>query len=1213
MLYLGCLNNYTFHINLYDLAFTGAIFTGLTFAVLLWFAKTINRSANRFLALALVTMILWMARLLAIDIKLETYLPNWDWVPLQFLLALGPLMYFYVLKITRPQFKLRGKSLMHLSPLLLEQVVLALEIRESNRTGAVTWATHTFQHLNPVLQLLIFISNITYLHLCNGLIQGFYRRLQPVLMDRPLVEFSWLRRLLAATALLWFLWLLCACVDFFGYGHPPGIHVYYPFYIFFAVIIIWTAAAAFLKPQAAVTAQTAITPKTPVPGELKAKGAWLKKAMEANLYYQDPELSLTSLAEKLSLPPHELSRVINTVFKKGFNDFINEYRVREVISKMGNQAYDNMTLLGIAFDAGFNSQSTFSRIFKQLTGKSPAEFKKGQKKEFSSHNLGNPPQSARVISYQQAITKWPEMKLNRNYMFRNYVKIAWRNLSRNKASSLINVSGLAVGMAVAMLIGLWIWSELAFDAGFKNRGRIAKVMENAVVNNETQTFGGAALPLAPALRSAFGSDFKHVIITSHTEDHPLTYDSKTVIQQGNFMEPAITDMLSIKMVEGSAASLNDPSCVLLSQTAAKAVFGSANPYGKVIMIDKEMNAKVAGIYEDLPKNSSFGNLLFIAPWQMLANYQHYATKFNNPWGASWFQTFVQIADNTDMEQVSAKIKNLKLNVLNKAHNSDARFKSALFLHPMNRWYLYSDFKNGVNTGGRIQYILLFGLIGLFVLLLACINFMNLSTARSEKRAREVGIRKAIGSVRGQLIAQFYFESLFIAVLAFAVSLLLVLLCLPAFSTLANKNITIQWGSPVFWVINIAFTVFTGLIAGSYPALYLSSFNPAKVLKGPFRVGRYAAAPRKILVAAQFTISAILIIGTIVVFRQIQYAKGRPVGYSRNNLVNITLQTDDINKQFSSFKNDLLKGGFVTGVAESENQVTQINTQNGGFGWRGKNPAMQEQFTTMAITSGFGKTIGWQIVEGRDFDPAFLTDSSGFVVNEAAVKFMGLKHPVGETITWNDNLYKVIGVVKNMVNQSPYQAAVPVFFYLPKFGPLYVMNIKINPQVSAHDAINKIAATFKKYDPATPFAYQFVDDDYAKQFDNEERIGKLASGFAALAIFISCLGLFGMASFMAEQRTKEIGVRKIMGASVFTLWRMLSKDFLRLVAISLLIAIPTSYYFMHNWLQNYQYRTKLEWWLFAATAMGVILVTLATVSYQSIKAALANPVKSLRSE
>jgi len=799
-------------------------------------------------------------------------------------------------------------------------------------------------------------------------------------------------------------------------------------------------------------------------------------------------------------------------------------------------------------------------------------------------------------------------------MIKNYFKIAWRNLLRNKASSLINIGGLAVGMAVAMLIGLWIWDEVSYDSGFKNEARIAQVMDNSWVNNETETTSASALPLAPALRNNYGSSFKHVIITSWTNDHILTYGDKKVVKKGNYMEPAITDMLSLTMVKGTAASLNDPASVILSQSTAEAIFGDADPINKVIVIDKQLNAKVTGVYEDLPVNSSFGDLTFIAPWQMLAIDQKYATRFNNPWGASWFQTFVQIADNADMNQVSAKIKNVKLNALTGLHNADARYRSLLFLHPMNKWYLYGEFKNGINTGGRIQYVWLFGIIGVFVLLLACINFMNLSTARSEKRAKEVGIRKAIGSVRSQLIVQFYTESLLIAILAFFLSLVLVLLFLPEFNQLADKKMGILWGSPVFWALCISFSLFTGLIAGSYPALYLSSFRPVKVLKGTFKVGPQAAIPRKVLVVLQFTVSVVLIIGTIVVFQQIQFAKNRPVGYSRNNLLNVSLQTDELNKQYAALKNDLLASRAVVNVAESECPVTQVYISNGGFNWPGKDPAVQEQFMSMAVTSDFGKTVGWKIKDGRDFNAEYLSDSSGFILNEAAVRFMGLSHPVGEIVEWIGNgKFKIIGVVKDMVNQSAYEAAKPSLFYLPRSRNLSNINLKINPAISAHEAMGKITAIFKQYDPSTSFDIQFIDEDYAKKFENEERIGKLASCFAVLAIFISCLGLFGMASFMAEQRIKEIGIRKVLGATVFNLWQLLSIDFVVLVTISLLIAAPLSYFFMHNWLQNYQYRTDINWWIFIVAAIGALVITLITVSYQGIKAAVANPVKSLRSE
>ena len=799
-------------------------------------------------------------------------------------------------------------------------------------------------------------------------------------------------------------------------------------------------------------------------------------------------------------------------------------------------------------------------------------------------------------------------------MIKNYLTVAWRNLIKNKASSLINIGGLAVGMAVAMLIGLWMYTELSFDKNIPNHDRIAQVMQNQWINNETDTWNSQAYPLGPMLRSKYGSDFKHVIMASWTNGHVFSIGNKNLKVSGNFMEPGIVDMLSLRMIKGSKNGLNDPNSILLSQSAVKSIFGDANPMNRIIKIDHDdvLTVRVTGVYEDLPENSSFGDLAFVSPWQLLVKDQHYDTRFNNPWGASWFQTFVQIADNADMDKVSYKIKDIKMKDLQRTNNSDARFRPVIFLHPMNNWHLYSDFKNGVNIGGGIQYVWLFGIIGVFVLLLACINFMNLSTARSEKRAREVGIRKAVGSVRSQLITQFYCESLVIAAFSFLFALLFVMLCLPLFNDMAAKKITMPWGSPLFWLTGIGFTLFTGLIAGSYPALYLSSFNPVKVLKGTFRAGRLASLPRKVLVVLQFTVSIVLIIGTIVVFKQVQYAKDRPIGYNVSGLMIVPLQNDYVIKKYDAIKNDLITSGVIASVSRSETRITDGNASNGGFTWQGKDPALQENFKSLSVSPEFGKTVKWQITQGRDFDPTLLSDSSGFIINEACVKYLSFKNPIGQTINWiGSGNYKIIGVVKDLVSESAYQPVQQTFYFLGHW--LRNVDIRLNPNTSAHEALDKIGAIFKKYDPSTPFEYNFADDDYAKKFDTEVRVGKLASSFAGLAIFISCLGLFGMASFMAEQRTKEVGVRKVLGASVFNLWRLLSKDFVMLVIISLVIATPVSYYLMHKWLQNYQYRAEISWWVFGITALGAVLITVTTVSYQSIKAALANPVKSLRNE
>ena len=797
-------------------------------------------------------------------------------------------------------------------------------------------------------------------------------------------------------------------------------------------------------------------------------------------------------------------------------------------------------------------------------------------------------------------------------MIKNYLKIAWRNLVKNKAHTFINVTGLSVGMAVAILIGLWIWDELSYDKYFQNYGRLVQVMQHQTFNGEIGTQAAIPMPLGAKLREDFKGDFKYAVLSTFTRSHILAYKDKSLSQFGNFMQPEAPDMLSLKMLKGSRAGLKDMSSIIISEKLAKAVFGDADPMNQVIKIDNKYNVKVTGIYEDMPHNTSFNDMQFIAPWDLYLTTNPYLKRAQNIWGNNAWQIIAQLNPNANAGQVSGRIKNLKM--IGLAANNDKvglTFKAAIFLQPMSKWHLYAEFKNGVNTGGKIEFVWMFGIIGVFVLLLACINFMNLSTARSEKRAKEVGIRKTLGSLRKQLVSQFFSESLLIAFFAFLFSLLIVQLILPWFNLVADKEMTILWTNPLFWMICIGFSFITGIIAGSYPAFYLSSFQPVKVLKGTFRAGRLASLPRKILVVLQFTVSVTLIIGTIVVFRQVQFTKNRPVGYSRDGLVQAYLQTSDIHNHFSAVRADLLSLGAISEMAESGSPVTDVWSDNSGLTWRGKDPKLQDDFGTIDVTPEFGKTVGWKVIDGRDLSRDYLSDSSAMVLNESAVKFMNLKNPVGETIKWNGD-YKVIGVVKDMVMASPYEPVQPTIFYFMKRQGS-VADIRINPKMSTRDALDKIETVFKRYAPGAPFNYEFADTEYAKKFADEERVGKLASFFTILAIFISCMGLFGMASFMAEQRTKEIGVRKVLGASVFGLWQLLSKDFVILVGISLIIATPIAYHYMGNWLANYKYRAELSWWIFGATALGAISITLLTVSYQSIKAAMANPVKSLRSE
>ncbi len=791
-------------------------------------------------------------------------------------------------------------------------------------------------------------------------------------------------------------------------------------------------------------------------------------------------------------------------------------------------------------------------------------------------------------------------------MYKSYFTIGWRNLLRSKGYSFINIGGLALGMTAAMLIGLWIYDELSYNQYFKNYDHIGHVM----VHNGEGTYPSNPIPLSTELRSSFGDDFKHVVMSTWTQEYSIAYEDKKFFQAGNFMQSDAPEMLALEMIHGTRSALKDPHSILLSESLARKLFGDANALNKIIKIKNKVDVKVAGVYKDLPHNTEFHNLTFIGSWDFLVSWMTWMKEFEERWDDNSYKIYVQLSSQADFKKVSAKIKDLKLKHISE---KKAAFKPELFVHPMSQWHLYSKFQNRILVmSDQLEFVWLYGIIGIFVLLLACINFMNLSTARSERRAKEVGIRKTMGSFRSQLMNQFFSESFLTAALALIAAIILTQLMLPWFNEIAGKQISLLWTKTSFWLAIVSFMLVTGLLAGSYPALYLSSFQPVKVLKGTFRAGRFASIPRKILVVIQFTVSVTLILGTIIVFQQIQFAKNRPVGYSRDGLMTVYMITPDLYEHYEVIRTELLQSGVVSNVATSSAPVTDIWSNNSGFDWKGKDPDLQSNFVTNQITPDYGKTIGWNFKEGRDFSAQLASDSMAIVVNEEAVRYMGLKNPIDETVKWNEDHFHIIGVIEDMVMGSPFEPVQPTIFLLNATN-IYTINIRIDPNANSEDAISKIARVFQKYNPSVPFDYKFVDEEYANKFVNEERIGKLSSVFATLAILISCLGLFGLASFVAEQRTKEIGIRKVMGASVSNLWSMLSKDFVVLVTISCFIAIPMGYYLMGNWLQKYEYRIEISWWIFLVTSIGALAVTLLTVSFQSIKAALMNPVNSLRSE
>ncbi|WP_394973788.1 ABC transporter permease [uncultured Croceitalea sp.] len=796
-------------------------------------------------------------------------------------------------------------------------------------------------------------------------------------------------------------------------------------------------------------------------------------------------------------------------------------------------------------------------------------------------------------------------------MFKNYLKIAFRNLFKRKGHSFLNIGGLSIGMATTILIGMWVYDELSYNKDFENYNEIAQVMQTQTFNGEIKTESNQPMQLAPVLRNDYGDYFKHVVTSTFTFDMLLTAVENKISYSGFFSEPGVTEMLSLKMLQGTRDGLQDPSSILLSKTAALSLFGTVDAVGETIKVGSASNLLVSGVYEDLPENNSFSNLKFIAPWEFLKKNQDYENRVG--WGNNWFQTFVQIQDGVNMSVASAAIKNSKLENLD-AESGMAKQKPVIQLHPMAKWHLYSRFENGINTGGTIDRVWLLGIIGVIILLLACINFMNLNTAQSVKRAKEVGIRKTIGSVKYQLIFQFMIESFVVVCIAFTVSLVLVILAQSTFNEVTNKSLSIPWSSYNFWIVSVLFIAITSLISGSYPSFYLSSFKPIKVLKGTFNRKEGVVPLRKVLVVFQFAISTTLIIGTITIYRQMNYVQNRPLGYNKEGMLYVPITTKDILERFETVREEILRSQDIANVAASDVLVTGTFTTNSGFDWKGKDPDFAEEFNTLRATHDFGEMINWEIKEGRGFSREYKSDSLAFVLNETAVAYMGLKNPIGEYVQWGDSgKFKVIGVVKDMVTRSPYSAVKPTIFTLHYGRFLNFINIKVKPNRSPKEALSHIEGIFKKYNPERTFSYTFLDEEYQQYFTGEARMGKLISFFAILAILISCLGIFGLSAFIAEQRFKEIGIRKVLGASVYSIWKLLSKDFLLLVMISCIIAIPVGYYYMNEWIQDFNYRATLSWWIFAAAVFGSLLTTFLTISVQSIKAAIAKPVKSLRTE
>jgi putative ABC transport system permease protein len=796
---------------------------------------------------------------------------------------------------------------------------------------------------------------------------------------------------------------------------------------------------------------------------------------------------------------------------------------------------------------------------------------------------------------------------NPTMMYKNYLRVAIQNMVKNKLHTFINTSGLAIGMAVAIIISLWVHDELSYNKQFTNYQRIGQVIQNVTNNGEVQTWRSIPWPLGEELRRNYGSDFQYISMASNTWDRTITIDKEKFSRQGIFVEPDFLKMYDVQLIAGSYSD-KDPSAVLLSESTANAFFGESNPVGKMIGMDGTM-FQVSGVYPDFPKRSTWNAIHFIGHWSTYARMSD-LEGMEDPWRPNAFTLLVMLADQSTFQGASARIKDAKLKNVNDALKKK---KPELFIHAMDDWRLRSEFRNGVQTGGLIQYVWMFGIVGVFVLLMACINFMNLSTARSEKRAKEVGIRKAVGSYRSQLIAQFFSESILITFVSLLLAVVLAHLMLPLFNTLSEKEMSLPWSNVYMWLSIVVASIIVGVIAGSYPALYLSGIRPVGALKGVFKNGRGASAPRRILVVVQFTVSVIMIIGTSTVFLQIQHGRNRPLGFNVNGLVSIPNAGEEAHQHFDAIRKTLIDNASIVEMTESASPATNGWSSSSRIEWDGKDPDLSIDFSVFEGSYEYGKTIQWEVLQGRDFSREFPSDSSAVIVNETVVSYLDKKDVIGETIRANGGqVFTIVGVVKDVAFGDPYQPTKPSLYFLSQRRESF-FTFRLNPAKSATESLANIEGVLKPYLNGEPFNYIFLDEDQEQKFANERRVSTLASIFATLAIFISCLGIFGLSSFVAEQRMKEIGVRKVLGANLSQLWILMSKDFVILVTISCIIASPLAAWLLQSWLDGYSYRIELPYWIFIGATAATLIVTLLTVSWHMIKAARVSPVRTLKVE
>ena len=789
-------------------------------------------------------------------------------------------------------------------------------------------------------------------------------------------------------------------------------------------------------------------------------------------------------------------------------------------------------------------------------------------------------------------------------MFKNYFLVTIRNLRKNGFYSFINITGLSIGIACSILILLWVFDETSFNKFLPKYDRLYQVWVNAKFDGKISSWTSVPLPTYEGMKTA-DANIKRAVVTDWGGMHLLTVGENRLNKRGFYASEEFLEMFEFPLITGNAAQvMADPRSVIITEATAKALFGNEDPINKVIRIDNEEDLKVTGVLKDVPSNSSF-QFDFLMTWKFREQISDWVRRNTTNWGNYSFQVFVELNDPNNEQAVEKSIRMMLQD------HGEKETKPEFFLYPLSRWRLFNSFDDGVETGGMNDYVQLFTIIAIFIIVIACINFMNLATARSERRAREVGVRKSVGSKRIELILQFIGESTFIALLAFIAGVLMAQLVLPYYNDLVEKKLFIDYMSGQFWFFGLALILLTGIVSGSYPAFYLSSFQPTMVLKGKPNIGKGASTPRKVLVTLQFGFSILLIIGTMVIYQQIQLVKGREIGYDQENLMAVNY-TNEVKKNYRPIKLDLLASGVVEAVTKSNSQITDINSNN-FLGWPGKPEELRVIFTTIATEYDYIKTMGIKLLDGRDFSEDFKSDTSSIIINKAGLDLMNLKEPIiGTELDLWGGKRKLIGVTENVLMGSPYDPVKPMFIVLdPEWIDAVTVRLKKTKDLQA--SIATVQKIFEKHAPAYPFEYRFADVEFQKKFTTINLTSQLASLFATLTIIITGLGLFGLAAFTAEQRTKEIGIRKVLGATVPSLVRLISKDFSFLVIISFLISSPVAWWLLTKYLERYTIRTTIAWWVFPVTGLVALIFAIVIVSTQALRAAHANPATSLRNE